>query len=133
HFTSTDPLVSAGNGLPADYTFTAADNGQHAFTSVVLKTAGPATVTVKDAAFTTAAGSAGVPVNPGAPAAVAAVSGGGQSATVNSVFSGQLVAKVTDAFGNAVPGATVTSGGPASGAGVTFPSGPTATSNASGQ
>ncbi|MFO0953223.1 MAG: hypothetical protein U0835_19120 [Isosphaeraceae bacterium] len=43
YFTSTD--VQAG--LPASYTFTAADAGVHTF-SVALKTAGAQTVTVRD-------------------------------------------------------------------------------------
>src|SRR5207247_1602782 len=86
-----------------------------------------------DAAVTTAAGSAAVSVTPGAAAAVAASSGGGQSATVNTAFGSQLVAKVTDAYGNAISGATVTFAGPPSGPGVTFPSGATATTNAAGQ
>src|SRR5207247_2340317 len=58
---------------------------------------------------------------------------GGQSATVNTAFGSQLVAKVTDAYGNAISGATVTFAGPPSGPGVTFPSGATATTNAAGQ
>jgi hypothetical protein len=133
HFTSTDPLVSAGNGLPSDYTFGSGENGQHTFTGVVLRSAGSRTITVTDTLATTALGSATLPVNPGAVAAVAAVSGGGQSATVGTAFGSQVVAKVTDAFGNPVAGATVTFAGPASGAGVTFPAGATATTNASGQ
>jgi streptogramin lyase len=45
HFTSTDPTAS----LPADYTFTAADNGVHTFT-VTLRTTGTQSVVVTDAA-----------------------------------------------------------------------------------
>ena len=45
HFTSTD--VAAG--LPADYTFTAADAGSHVF-SVTLKTAGSRTISMTDTA-----------------------------------------------------------------------------------
>jgi hypothetical protein len=45
HFTSTDAQAV----LPADYTFTAADNGVHAFTNgVALKTVGSQTVTATD-------------------------------------------------------------------------------------
>jgi hypothetical protein len=43
HFTSSDPQAV----LPADYTFTAADNGQHTF-SLTLKTAGGQTISVTD-------------------------------------------------------------------------------------
>jgi hypothetical protein len=43
HFTSTDPLAQ----LPADYTFTAADNGCHTFTAT-LKTPGMQCITATD-------------------------------------------------------------------------------------
>ncbi|HJV08709.1 MAG TPA: hypothetical protein VJ653_03485, partial [Acidimicrobiales bacterium] len=46
HLTSTDP----GATLPADYTFTAADNGRHDFTGVVLATAGTQTIDGADTA-----------------------------------------------------------------------------------
>jgi hypothetical protein len=51
HFTSTDPNAV----LPADYTFTAGDNGSHTFTGVVLTTPGGQTITTSDLAmpFTT--------------------------------------------------------------------------------
>jgi hypothetical protein len=45
HFTSTDPAAV----LPADYTFTAADAGSHAF-SAVLNTLGARTITAADSA-----------------------------------------------------------------------------------
>ena len=45
HFTSSDPLAA----LPADYTFTAADHGAHAF-SATLATAGPQSLTATDTA-----------------------------------------------------------------------------------
>jgi hypothetical protein len=47
HFTSSDPQASPGNGLPSDYTFTAADAGVHTFTAT-LKTAGVQSITVTD-------------------------------------------------------------------------------------
>jgi alpha-tubulin suppressor-like RCC1 family protein len=43
----------------------------------------------------------------GAPAAIAAVSGDGQGGTVGTALAAPMVVKVTDSFGNAVPGATV--------------------------
>ena len=47
HFTSNDNSAS----LPADYTFTAADQGSHTFTGgVTLTTAGPQTVSATDVA-----------------------------------------------------------------------------------
>ena len=53
HFTSSDPLAV----LPANYTFTTADQGVHTF-SVTLKTAGSQTVTVTDPANATLTGQA---------------------------------------------------------------------------
>jgi hypothetical protein len=44
HFTSSDPAA----GLPADYQFTAADNGVHTFTGFELNTPGDQTITVTD-------------------------------------------------------------------------------------
>src|SRR5262249_32483727 len=41
HFSSTDPQAT----LPADYTFTAPDNGQHTFSGVVFGSAGSQTIT----------------------------------------------------------------------------------------
>ena len=46
HFTSTDPAAT----LPADYTFTAADNGRHDFPAVAFATAGAQTVDAADVA-----------------------------------------------------------------------------------
>lgn len=61
HFSSTDPLAS----LPTDYTFTAADGGQHTFTLVMGK-AGSRTVTVSDARKSTIKGSKTLTVLAGA-------------------------------------------------------------------
>ena len=58
HFITTD----AGSGvvLPADYTFTSADNGAHTFTNLVtLVTAGPQTVTVTDTTTSSVTGTSG--------------------------------------------------------------------------
>ncbi len=64
----------------------------------------------------------------GPPAAIAAVSGGGQTTIYGTAFTNPLVARVTDSAGNPVPGATVTFSGP----GLTF-SPATASTNSSGQ
>jgi hypothetical protein len=53
HFTSSDGAAT----LPADYTFSAADNGAHTF-SVTLRTAGRQTVTVADAVQSNITGTA---------------------------------------------------------------------------
>jgi hypothetical protein len=74
-----------------------------------------------------------VVVTPAAPATVTAVSGGGQAAVVNTAFAAPLVARVADAFGNAVPGVTVTFSGPAVGAAATFPGGSTPVTDAAGK
>jgi hypothetical protein len=57
---------------------------------------------------------------PGPPAAIAATSGGSQSAVVNSAFPNPLVATVTDSFGNPVPNASVAFTAPTSGASAVF-------------
>jgi hypothetical protein len=64
HFTSSDPLVMAGNGLPNDYTFTAADMGRHTF-MVEMRTAGNQTVTATDTGMGQISGTGAVVVNPG--------------------------------------------------------------------
>ena len=51
--TSTDSLAS---GLPASYTFTAADDGSHSFTGVILKTVGTQTITATDSVTGTITG-----------------------------------------------------------------------------
>ncbi len=60
-FTSTDPQAS----LPATYTFTAADHGQHTFMAT-LRTAGSQSVTVTDIASPTITRTATVTVTPAA-------------------------------------------------------------------
>ena len=60
HFTSTDSAAT----LPADYTFTAADNGSHTF-SVTLKTVGTASVTATDTVTASITGTqSGIVVQP---------------------------------------------------------------------
>jgi hypothetical protein len=60
HFTSTDLAA----GLPADYTFTQADAGQHTFT-VTLATAGTTTLTAATTGVPSVTGSQTVAVTPG--------------------------------------------------------------------
>ena len=61
----------------------------------------------------------------GAAASVAAISGSGQSAPVNSAFAKPLVVKVTDQYGNAVTGVNVKFGAPAKNASGSFSNGTT--------
>src|SRR5205823_4481780 len=58
HFTSSDAVAL----LPADYKFTASDQGAHTFTNVVLKTAGAQTLSPRDVALSSLSGSAGTTV-----------------------------------------------------------------------
>ena len=93
-FGSTD--VQAG--LPASYTFTAADTGAHAFTAT-LKTAGSQSVSVSDASHTLSGTEAGITITPaamtrfGIAAPTTAATGKSFSVTVSAL----------DAFGNLVP------------------------------
>jgi hypothetical protein len=59
----------------------------------------------------------------GAPASITAVGGTPQSTAVGTAYAVPLQARVTDAFGNPVPGVTVTFAAPAAGAGGTFSGG----------
>jgi alpha-tubulin suppressor-like RCC1 family protein len=75
----------------------------------------------------TASGLGGTPVTnfsltntAGAAANLGVVSGGGQSAAINTAFSNPLVASVTDQYGNLVSGVNVTFTAPASGASLIF-------------
>ncbi len=128
HIASSDGQAT----LPADYTFTAADQGVHIF-SVTLKTDGSQSISVADTVTTTVKGSATVTVTPASAASIAVVSGGGQSETVNTAFAGPLVARILDPYGNAVPGVTVTFVDPAAGASATFTGGATPTTDVAGK
>ena len=98
HFTSSDPEAD----LPADYTFTAADDGAHTFTSAVsFKTAGNRTLTATDAGSSSITGTSD-------PVAVSAADAASLTVTApSSTTAGQAVSAtvtVKDAFGNAATG-----------------------------
>ncbi len=96
HFSSSDPRAV----LPADYTFTAADQGVHAF-SAILKTAGSRSLTATDTVTGRIAGSeAGIVVNPAAASLL--VISAPSSVTHGVAFS--LTLTVADAYGNVVTG-----------------------------
>jgi hypothetical protein len=101
--------------LPNPVTFTA---GQSATVTVTLYRAETPTLTVGDGTIT--GSSTSFTVTASSAATVAVVSGSGQSATVNAAFASPLVAKVTDAYGNTVSGASVTFAAPSSGASASF-------------
>ncbi len=95
-FSSTDGQA----GLPANYTFTAADAGVHAFTAT-LKTAGVQTITVKDSVTTTAVGTqTGITVAAAAAASFSVT--GSTAATAGAAYAFTVTAR--DAFGNVATG-----------------------------
>ena len=99
HFTSSDTRSDVV--LPADYTFTAGDNGVHVFTSgVKLVTAGAQTVTATDTATSSITGSATVTINPAAATHLSI--NAPSSARVNVAFTVTVTA--LDAYGNTATG-----------------------------
>ncbi|MGP0063104.1 MAG: DUF4082 domain-containing protein [Isosphaeraceae bacterium] len=100
-FTSSD--VQAG--LPANYTFTAADDGSHTFT-VTLKTAGSQSITATDTATSIVTGTlSAIRVNPAA-ASQFILSGLSSSAMAGVSETGTIT--VEDAYGNTATGYTGT-------------------------
>ena len=128
----------SGNGVPGvNVTFSAPASGASGTfgggTTVVTDTSGVATAPSFTAntltgSYTVTASAGALTANfsltnaPSAPTSVVPISGGGQNTTVNTVFAVPLQAFVEDAFGNLVPGVSVTFSAPASGASVTFAS-----------
>ncbi len=108
HFTSSDSLSIAGNGLPADYTFTSGigdDNGSHTFTAT-LKTAGPQSISATDTANSALHGTqSGILVNPAA--ASTFVVSAYPSPTTSGVAQGFTVT-AKDPYGNLATGYTGT-------------------------
>ncbi|MFO0937998.1 MAG: hypothetical protein U0798_15960 [Gemmataceae bacterium] len=102
-FSSSD--VQAG--LPASYTFTAADAGSHTF-SVTLKTAGVQSVTVQDSTGTLTGSASGLNVSAAAFSKFAlSVPNGADSKGHILVTAGEtisLTVRATDAFGNQISG-----------------------------
>jgi hypothetical protein len=101
HFTSSDPQAVP----PANYTFTAADQGVHTFTAT-LKTAGSQSLAATDTATGSVTGSEpGITVTPAAAAALVFSSVPG-STTAGTAFS--LTVTAEDAYGNVTTGYTGT-------------------------
>jgi hypothetical protein len=98
HFTSSDPQA----GLPADYTFTAADAGVHTFLSAAtLKTAGPQSITVTDKATPSLTGSeSAIAVAPAAASRLVI----SVPSTVTAGTSFGITVTALDPFGNRATG-----------------------------
>jgi hypothetical protein len=102
--TATDPLAE----LPDDYRFTPADQGSHTFSGtdrVMLKTAGPQTITATDQSDAAISGSQLVNVRAAAASQLFFL----QPPTTtfaHAPFSPPVRVAVEDPFGNLVPGAT---------------------------
>ncbi len=69
---------------------------------------------------------------PGPPAAISAISGGGQFAITSAAFTNPLAAQVVDSYGNLVPNVNVTFSAPASGASASFASSSAVKTNSAG-
>jgi hypothetical protein len=99
HLTSSDPQAV----LPADYTFTAADQGVHTF-SATLKTAGSQFLAATDTVTSSMSGQEGIVVNPAA--ATHFLLSGPSSVRAGIAFS--LTVTAVDAYGNVATGYTGT-------------------------
>ncbi len=93
HFTSTDGAAV----LPADYTFTAADNGVHTF-NVTFKTAGSQTLTVADPLTGISGMQANITVNPAAASQFRVVA----PTAVMALTPFHITVTALDAYGNQV-------------------------------
>jgi hypothetical protein len=111
HYAGTVSFSAApGSVLPANYTFTAADNGVHTFTNgVTLFTAGTQAITVRDVTFIT-----GGPTGSGTgtvaitPAAASSLSVSGFPSPVTAGTSGTVTVTARDPYGNVATGYTGT-------------------------
>jgi hypothetical protein len=97
HFTSSDPHAV----LPADYTFTAADNGAHAFV-ITLKKAGTQSLTTRDTLLPNATGTQTGIVVKAAAARKFIVAGYPSPTVAGAAHTFTVTAK--DAFGNTATG-----------------------------
>jgi hypothetical protein len=97
HFTSSDGQAV----LPADYPFSAADHGAHAF-NVTLKTVGTQGITATDTVTSSLTGSqTGITVNPAAAASLAVT---GLPASLTAGAAGNVTVTLKDAYGNLATG-----------------------------
>ena len=107
HFTSSDGSAT----LPANYTFTGADNGVNTFPAT-LKTAGSQTITATDTVTASINGTTGtIGVNPGAVSGTTStVTASPAAVPADNATTSAVNVTLKDAFGNVVPGKTVTLG-----------------------
>lgn len=111
-FASSDPLAT----LPVSYTFTtgeSADNGQHTFTGVTLRTAGGQTITVSDTEKAGLYAVASFTVDAAAADPDGIIFTATSPHQADGVDASSVVVTATDGFGNPVTGAVVwvTAGG----------------------
>ena len=107
--------------LPDSYTFTLADAGQQSFQATFYTVGNNYYLRATDTVTPTLTGEqAGIIVLPADPAGMEITSGSSQTAQVNTPFVNPLAVRVTDAYGNAVPGVAVTFSGPLTGASAIF-------------
>ena len=100
HFSSSD----ARAGLPGNYAFTAADNGVHTFTNIVLKTAASESITATDTTIATITGTqAGIIV---APATASTLLVAGFPSPVIAGVAGMVTVTAYDPYGNLATGYT---------------------------
>ena len=131
--TPTPSLSDGGATLPGSVTFTDNHNGTATLAGTATVAGSyPFTITAQNGVGT-ATQAFTLIVNAGAAASISVASGSGQTATVNTAFTNQLVALVQDIYGNAVPSVTVTFAASGSGPSGTFASDAnTAMTNAGG-
>jgi trimeric autotransporter adhesin len=128
---ATNPVtlaLTSGTGTPGAVLACAtnplaAQGGVAAFTGCNVNLVGSGYTLTASSGQLTPAVSGAFAITAAAPASIVIVSGSEQSATVNTAFGQPLVARVADAFGNVVSGASVTFTAPAAGASGTFPGG----------
>ena len=135
--TATDSVsvaVQTGNGTLSGTTSVNAVNGVATFTDLTLADMVGASSTLRfsSGSLTSADSSSISPTGAGAAAQMAATSGSGQIAEIDTAFAVPLVVTITDASGNPVAGETVTFTPPVSGASATIQAG-SHTTDANGQ
>jgi streptogramin lyase len=102
HFSSSDPQAT----LPADYTFTASDNGAHTFSGVILRTAGNRSVTATDITTGSITGNAPVTVVAAAASRYVLATTAANPDVAGTPFSVTVTAQ--DPYGNTAAGYTGT-------------------------